>query len=63
MRLFNYTFEESQCLGVKCLNYPNILFYANHKKPQKFLVISVVSFLILIGNNADDGIDSAFHGF
>ncbi len=38
MRLFNYTFEESQCLGVKCLNYPNILFYANHKKPQKFLV-------------------------
>ena len=54
---------DKKCLGVKCLNYPNILFSANNKKPQKFLVISVVSFLFLIGNNTDDGIDSAFHGF
>ena len=29
---------DKKCLGVKCLNYPNILFSANKKKPQKFLV-------------------------
>lgn len=54
---------DKKCLGVKCLNYPNILFSANNKKPQKFLLNFCGFLLLLIGNNADDGIDSAFHGF
>ena len=34
------------------------------EKPQKFLVnFCGFVFLLLIGNNTDDGIDSAFHGF
>ena len=55
---------DKKCLGVKCLNYPNILFSANNKKPQKFLMnYCGFVFLLLIGNNTDDGIDSALHGF
>ena len=54
---------DKKCLGVKCLNYPNILFCANNKKPQKFLLNFCGFLLLLIGNNADDGINSAFHGF
>lgn len=48
-----------ELLGLKS----TILPVLQTTKPQKFLLNFCGFLLLLIGNNADDGINSAFHGF
>ena len=48
-----------ELLGLKF----TILLVLQTTKPQKSFVNFCGFLLLLIGNNADDGIDSAFHGF
>ena len=66
---------DKKCLWASCLHPLNVLLSANYNgevtlllyKSQKTTEIPLellwFRFLLLIGNNADDSIDSTFHGF